>query len=74
MVVQCPSPNKRIAVCIGFYLSLIHIFGPRGEDSWGYGFYYSYLTAVPENYKLYIDDYEITVDWEEIFEDRGFRG
>lgn len=49
-------------------------FGPRGEDSWGYGFYYSYLTAVPENYKLYIDDYEITVDWEEIFENRGFRG
>ena len=32
--------------------------------------YYSYLKEVPSDYKLYIDDYEIEVDWRELLENR----
>lgn len=32
-------------------------------------FYCSYLKDTPSNYKLYIDDYEIEVDWEKLLKD-----
>lgn len=41
--------------------------GHKISENMGDGIYYSYLPEKPEDYRLYINDYEINVDWEKLF-------
>lgn len=41
--------------------------GHKISENMGNGIYYSYLPEKPEDYRLYINDYEINVDWEKLF-------
>lgn len=41
--------------------------GHKISENMGDGIYYSYLPEKPEDYRLYINDYEINVDWEKHF-------
>lgn len=41
--------------------------GHKISENMGDGIYYSYLPEQPEDYRLYINDYEINVDWEKLF-------
>lgn len=41
--------------------------GHKISENMGDGVYYSYLPEKPEDYRLYINDYEINVDWEKLF-------
>ena len=45
-------------------------FGSKLGKGLNVSIYYSYLKEVPSDYKLYIDDYEIEVDWRELLENR----
>lgn len=41
--------------------------GHKISENMGDGIYYSYLPEKPEDHRLYINDYEINVDWEKLF-------
>ena len=47
-------------------------FGSKLGKGLNVSIYYSYLKEVPSDYKLYIDDYEIEVDWRELLENRCY--